>query len=110
MRSNGVVVMAPALDYDPCFLERVEDLTVAYFISYPRLKALDEAVLPWAARRDVGRTCSNGGDPFLHGRGDELRPVAPTEGIRGGSRDSGARSFSLQARTDRGGHGQSEFL
>jgi hypothetical protein len=25
--------------------------------------------------------------------------------MMGGSRDSGARSFSLQARTDRGGHG-----
>ena len=49
-----------------------------------------------------GRTCG--------ARGGELEAVAPTEGMSGDSRDSGARSFSLQARTARGGHGQSEFL
>ena len=43
-------------------------------------------------------------------RSEELESVAPTEGRSGGSRDSGARSFSLQARTGRGGHGQSKFL
>src|SRR4029079_12032604 len=36
--------------------------------------------------------------------------VALTDGGIGGSRDSGARSLSLQARAGRGGHGQSRFL
>jgi hypothetical protein len=40
----------------------------------------------------------------------ELDPVAPTKRIGGSGQDSGARNFSLLARTTRGDHGQSEFL
>ncbi len=32
MRSNGVIMPSPALDDDPGFLERVEDLPVEQFV------------------------------------------------------------------------------
>jgi hypothetical protein len=65
----------PALDDDLRFPKRVEDLAVEEFIAQTRIEALDEAVLPRAARCDIGGPCTDGGDPLLHGLGDELRPV-----------------------------------
>jgi hypothetical protein len=51
-------VLAPALDHDLGLLKRVEDLAVEQLIAELRVKALDEAVLPWAAWGDIGgRAC-----------------------------------------------------
>lgn len=80
MRPDGVVMAPPALDDDPGFLEGVEDFAIEKFVTQAGVKALDEAILPRAARCDVGWLGANGGDPFLHGLGDELGSVAPAEG------------------------------
>jgi hypothetical protein len=53
MRAFGVVIASPALDYDPRFLERVEDFAIEQFITQTSVKALDEAILPRAAKCDV---------------------------------------------------------
>jgi hypothetical protein len=49
MRTNGIVVPAPAFDDDLGFAQRVEDLAVEQLISQAGVEALDEPVLPWAA-------------------------------------------------------------
>ena len=63
------------LDDDPGFRERVEDLAVEQLVPQAGVEALDEAVLPGAARRDVGGLGADSPDPVLHGLGDELRPI-----------------------------------
>ena len=75
MRPDGVVVTTPALDDDLRFAQRVEDLAIEQLVAQPGIEALDEAVLPRAARCDVGGLCADGGDPLLHRLGDELRAI-----------------------------------
>jgi hypothetical protein len=75
MRSDGVVVSAPALDNDLSLSERVEDLAIEQFIAQASIEAFDEAVLPGTARCNIGGPCADGSDPFLHGFGDELGAV-----------------------------------
>ena len=75
MRAHGIVMAPPALDDDLRLLQRVEDLAVEQFVPQAGVEALDVAVLPRTARRDVGRLGADRGDPLLHGLGDELRPV-----------------------------------
>ncbi len=70
---------APALDDDLRLAQRIEDLAVEKFVAQASIKALDEAVLPWAAGSDVGRLCPDGADPILHGFGDELGAVVGTD-------------------------------
>ena len=64
--------------------QRVENFAVEKLVAQPLVEALDEAVFPWTARGDVGGLCADGGDPILHGLGDELRAVVGTDvlGIR----------------------------
>lgn len=66
---------APALDDDLSLAERVENLPVEQLVSEPGIKALDVAVLPRAARRDVGRLRPNSGNPRLNRLSDELRAI-----------------------------------
>src|SRR3954452_20741049 len=66
MRANRIVVTAPALDDDLRLAQRVEDLAVEQLVAQTRVEAFDEAVLPWAARRDVGGLRADGTDPLLH--------------------------------------------
>src|SRR5215213_5507009 len=47
----------------------------AQLVAQARVEALDEAVLPRAARGDVGGPGTHGRDPSLDRLGDELRPV-----------------------------------
>jgi len=75
MRPDRVVVSPPTLDDNLCFLQRVEDLAIQKFIAQARVEAFDVAVLPRAARRDVGGLGTNGGDPLLQGFGHELGPI-----------------------------------
>ena len=75
MRAHGVVMPAPAFHDDPGLGERVEDLAVKKLITQASVEALNVAVLPWAAGSDVGGLRPDGGDPVLHGPGDELRAV-----------------------------------
>src|SRR5690606_10152038 len=70
MRAYPIVMAAPAFDNDPGFVERVEDLAVEQFVPESGIEAFDVAVLPGAARRDVGGLGTDGGDPLLHGLGD----------------------------------------
>ena len=76
MRALGVVVSTPTLDDDLCLGEAVEDFAVEQFVTELRVEAFAVAVLPGAARLDVGGSRSDGGDPFSHSLGDELRAVA----------------------------------
>ena len=52
MRTDGVVVTAPAFDDDLGFTQRVEDLAVEQFVTQARIKTFDKAVLPRAAGRN----------------------------------------------------------
>ncbi len=72
-------MLPPALDDDPRFIQRVEDLTIQEFVPHPRIERLDVPVLPWASRRDVGRPGADRRNPLLDRLGDELRAVAHRE-------------------------------
>src|SRR4051812_13008187 len=76
MRANRIVVTAPALDDDLRLAQRVEDLAIEQFVAQARIEALDKAVLPWAARRDVGGLRADAADPLLHRFGNELRAMS----------------------------------
>ncbi len=77
----------PALDDDPGLLEGVKDFAIEKFVTQAGVKALDEAILPRAAPRDVGCLGANGGDPFLHGLGDELGSIIGTNVLRDATQD-----------------------
>ena len=79
MWPDGIVVPAPALDDDLRLAQGVEDLAVEQLVAEPGIEALDIAVLPRAARLDVGGLGADRGDPLLHGLGDELRAVVGTD-------------------------------
>ena len=66
---------APAFDDDLGFAQGVEDLAVEELVAQARIETLDEAVLPRAARRDVGGLCADCADPILHRLGDKLWAV-----------------------------------
>lgn len=78
MGPHGIVVTPPAFDHDPGLVERVEDFAIEQLIAQPRIEGLDKAVLPRAARRDVGGSRPDSSDPFLHDLGDELRAIVGT--------------------------------
>lgn len=82
MWAHCVVVAPPALDDDPGLGEGVEDLAVQEFVPQASVEALDEAVLPRAAGRDVGGVRPDGGDPFAHSRRDELGTVVGSYVLR----------------------------
>lgn len=65
----------PAFHDDPGFLQRVEDLTVEKLVAQPGVEALDVAVLPWAAGRDVGSLRPDSCDPVLDCLGDDSEPL-----------------------------------
>src|SRR5690606_39684701 len=95
-------VLPPLLDQYLCLAEAVEDFSIQHFIAEAGVKALAITILPGRSGLDVSRFCTDGADPVPNGLGDELRAIAPTEGISRDGRNSGARSLSLQARTARG--------
>jgi hypothetical protein len=80
-------VTPPAFDHDPCFGKRVENFAVEQLVTQARVETLDEAVFPGAARRDVGGLRADGGDPFLHGLGDELGAIVRTDVLRNAAQD-----------------------
>src|SRR3954467_5855034 len=79
MRANRLVVTAPALDDDLRLAKRVEDLAIEQFVAQARIEALDKAILPRAARRDVGGLCPDRTDPFLCCLRKEFRAIVGTE-------------------------------
>ncbi len=82
---------APTLDHDARFRERVEDLAIEKFISQSCIEALDEAILPRTAWRDVRSLCPHRGDPFLHCRRDKFGPLVRTNMPRHAARDEEIR-------------------
>ena len=72
------VVLAPLLDDDACFLQRVEDLTIEQLVTHTNIEALDIAVFPRSARFDISRLCPNGPNPISNILGNELGPVVGT--------------------------------
>ena len=81
----------PALNDDLRLTERVEDLAVEKLVTQPRIEALDEAVLPRAAAGNVGRACADGGDPVLHGFGQELGAVVGSDVLGDAAQDEQVR-------------------
>src|ERR687894_2362228 len=75
VRPDCIVVPAPTLDDDLGFLERIEDLAVEQLVAELRVKALDKAVLPWAAWGDIDGLCAYSRDPGLNPLGHELGAV-----------------------------------
>ncbi len=55
MGSLLIVVLPPILNDDAGLLQRVKDLAVEKLVAQAGIEALDVAVLPRTARRDVGR-------------------------------------------------------
>ena len=90
--------------------KRREQGLVEQFVPQPAVEALDEGILDRLARGNVVPVDPHPVSEAQDGIGRELSPIAPTEGMSGGGRGSGARSFSLQVRSTRGGDDQSEFL
>jgi hypothetical protein len=78
VRTQGVVEAPPALDSDPGLGERVEDLAIEQFIVEPGVEGLDEAILPWAARLDIGCLGIGRSDSISNSLGHELWPVVGT--------------------------------
>ena len=75
MRPYGVVVASPGFDHDLGLLQCVEDLAVEQFIAQFAVEAFAIAVLPRAARLDIGRLGSDGCDPLPKSKSNELRTV-----------------------------------
>ena len=63
MRSDRIEVTPPAFDDDLSLSQRVEDFAIEQFIAQARIEALDVAVLPGAAWRDVGGLGTDRCDP-----------------------------------------------
>lgn len=55
---------------DPGLLQTEDDLAVEQCIAQADVEALEIAVLPGIARRDIGRLRTDRGDPVLHGLGN----------------------------------------
>ncbi len=71
-----VAVLAPALNVDLCFSERVKELPVQQFVPEPGgVEALDITVLPRAAPLDKGGFRADRLDPGPDVLRNELRPV-----------------------------------
>ena len=70
-----VVVLAPALDDNLCFSERVKKLPVQQFVPEPGVEALDITILPRAAWLDKGGFRADRLDPCSDVLRNELRPV-----------------------------------
>src|SRR6266568_8372409 len=79
MRANGIVVTAPTLDDDLGLPQRVEDLAIEQLVSQARVEALDNAVFPRAAWRNVGGLCPDRADPLLYCVGEEFGAVVGTD-------------------------------
>ena len=70
--SPRTVTQQDAFDY----LHACYDLSAWFYsLAAQGVEALDVAILPWAARRDVGRLGADRADPLLQSFGDELGPV-----------------------------------
>ncbi len=79
MGAFRVVVFPPLLDEDLGLAEAVEDLAVEQFVPEPGVEALAVSVLPWAARFDLGRPGTDGGNPVPDRLRDELGAVVGSD-------------------------------
>ena len=84
---------APAFDHDASLCERVENLAVEKFIAQSCIEALNEAILPRTAWRDVRGLCPHRGDPLLHRRRDELRSIVRTNMLGHAAREEEIRQY-----------------
>src|SRR5215472_1318412 len=91
MRPDSIVVPSPTLDDDLGFAQRIEDLAVEKLVAQACIEALDKAVLPRAARGDVGGYCADGTDPLLHGFSEELRAVVGPDVLGHAAQDKQVR-------------------
>ena len=79
MRSDGVVVFAPALDQHFGLAQRHEYLTIQKLVSELRVQALAIAILPWASRFYVERLDADPAEPLPHIDRDKFWAIAHQE-------------------------------
>ena len=78
MWSHRVIASPPPFDDDLGFFQRAEDFAVEQFVTKRRVEALTIALLPRAARHDIGGSGTNGCNPFAQILGDELGAIVGT--------------------------------
>ena len=71
----GVVVVAPVLDDDPGFQERVEAPRVEQLVAQSAVEGFDPSVLPWRTSVYEQRCGAVESAPVVDGMCDELRTV-----------------------------------
>ena len=87
MWAELVVMSPPVLDDNPGLFQGKEDLAIEQFIPKLRVEVFAIAILPGAARFDVGGPGPNSRDPILDGSGDETRAVIGTDIARRAPQD-----------------------
>ena len=79
MRTDVVVLLAPAFDQHFRFLERVEKLALEQLVLQLAIEAFDVAVLPGRARFDVERLDADLLEPVADGVRCKLRAVVAAD-------------------------------
>lgn len=82
MRSFLIILDSPRLDQHFGFEQAAEDFPVEQLVAQLVVKALNVAVFPRAARRDIERLDRFLLEPVLDGVGDELRPIVAANMLR----------------------------
>jgi len=81
VRAEVVVDVAPVEVEDLGLEDRVEDLAVEELVAEPGVEALDERVLPGAARFDVDGAGPGEPTPVANRAGDQFRPVVHPDAL-----------------------------
>ena len=82
MGSDLVIMASPVFDHDLCFGKRIKDFAVKQLIAQGTIKPLIEAILPWAARGDIGRLYADLCQPLAHIGGCKLTAIVTADVIR----------------------------
>jgi len=101
MRPNRVVLPSPHLDQYLHLLERVNDSTIQKLIAELPVEALRVAVLPWATRLDVKRSCPHVLQPLPPGNRRELKSVVRPDVPRHSPEHKQLRTFRNDSRDRR---------
>ena len=87
MWSDRVVITPPAFDNDPSLTKRVKDFAIEKLIAQSCIEALNEAILPRAAGRDISRLTPDSLNPLSNSDRDELWAIIRTDMFRNASKN-----------------------
>ena len=76
VRTTMIVLLAPVLDDNLCFMPVGKDPAIQTFAAKRAVETLDEGILPGTARRNVHGVAVTVTQPLLKGVGDELWPLS----------------------------------